>query len=497
MRATIFLLAILQLASCQKGFKGNNKANLPPKTFMVSDTIVRAEANRYTSQVHIQWWGSDPDGYVVRYKLSTDLKIWSSTTKTDSIFSLQLPAGSDSFDFRIFIKAVDNEDLEDPGYATLVYPTRNSAPTISFVNPNGGAGITTRNPVRSLPMLKYYFSPIDPDGSDDLDRTELVLNDTTKPLYVLPPNYKEIVLKAATPKATSSICKVLTGSSLTEQPTALVGLKLNDTNILYVRSVDRVGSKSKWVAAKPIYVKQQHSDILLVNGYTGSSRLSVQSFFASAILKGNTALDTLQASEVVNSNYTELASDNVTQALQFSLYKHILWFTDDANSNLSFAQKNSGSFFANGGTMFMSVGFSTNFDTTAGHLGFTPASRLVPSLTGQTFRMVSGATVSPIPAGWPTLSANASPFIARSVFQFDNSPSYTYQYLYNGQITITGVGANPTWQQVDSTNLVLKRTNTNSTKTDFIFSSVPIEKLDGNNNIDLFFKKALKDELGF
>ncbi len=464
---------------------------------MVADTIVRTGANRYTSQVHVQWWGTDPDGYVVGYKLSTDLKTWTSTTKTDSTFSLQLPAGSDSFDFRIYIKAVDNAGLEDPNFATLVYPTRNSPPTISFVNPNGGAGITTRNPVRSLPILKYYFSPIDPDGTGDLDRTELVLNDTTKPAYVLPPNYKEIVLKAATPKATTSACKVLAGSSLTEQPTTLDGLKLNDTNTLFIRSVDRVGSKSKWVAAKPIYVKQQHSDILLVNGYTGSSRLTVQSFFASAILKGNGALDTLQASETINSNYTELAPDNVTQALQFGLYKHILWFTDDANSNLSFAQKTISGFFANGGTMFMSVGFSTNFDTTAGYLGFTPASRLVPSLTGQTFRMVSGATVAPIPSGWPTLSANASPFIARPVFKFDNSPTHSYEYIYNGQITITGVGANPSWKQADSTNLILKRTNNSLGKTDFIFSSVPIEKLDGNSNIDLFFKKALKDELGF
>lgn len=487
----------LFVSSCKNSFTGDLKSNQTPETNLVTDTIARSGADRFTSQVHLQWWGQDPDGYVAAYEVSYDGLIWVRTTKQDSVFTLSLPVGSDTADFHFKVRAVDNQGAVDPTPATLTIPVKNSPPTAEFFQPTAVTGNYSRNPEVSFPVLRYTFQCNDPDGTDNLDHLEFFLNDTSQPGFVVNPGVTALTLLAANPGASTSICQVFLGNSSSAQANTLSGLQLDATNVLYIRAVDKVGAHSPCKASTPIWVKKVNSPVLLVNAYKSvANKSNAQAFYANALTNaGIPVFDTLQATEVVNNNYTQLAPDNSTQARTFALFKHIVWFTDDADFSLSLGQKTTSTFFQNGGTCLMAVGFSTNIDPQANYLDFTPVKSLVPQPSGQTFRLVSGANLTAALSGFPTLQVSASPFIARPLFKQDDGVSYSYQYVYNGTIKVSG-GVSKDWTQTDSTNLMVMRTPVGGTP-DFILSGVPIEKLDGAANSLQFFQEALINRLRF
>ncbi|MBI3233611.1 MAG: hypothetical protein HYZ42_06150 [Bacteroidetes bacterium] len=496
----IFLLITGIISSCKKNdFDNDKNINKTPKTYMVVDTIDRLGSNRFNSQIKVQWWGNDEDGYIKGYKISTDLINWTFTTKQDSIFNIIIPSGKDTFDVRFYVKAIDNKNAEDINYASLAYPVKNSPPTIAFITPSGSAGTITKNPIKSFPVIKYSWIASDPDGSQDIDHIDICLNDTTLTPFGVDASTSEVTFLAENPNSPISKCKVYSGQSLSPLPTLINNLQTNQNNIIYIRSVDKVGSKSRFEASNSIYIKKVNSDILLVNAIASTSQKPVVlDFYGKGLIAQNKPVfDTLQAVDIVNNNYTELSVDNLTQSRVFGLFKHIIWITDDANFSLSFGQKTTSDFFKNGGNMLMSVGFTNNWDTTASWLDFTPARKLVPQGNSQTYRMIDQASVNNTQSGWPSLkfSTIGAP-IVRPFFKFENNGSYTYEYLYNATIRITGGGPSYDWTSTDSTNVISKRINS-SGKTNFIFSSIPLEKSNGNNNIDLFFKKVFIDELGF
>lgn len=492
---------VFMVAACKKnGFAGDKNQNLAPKTYMTVDTINRTGANRYNSQVKVQWWGTDADGYVKGYKISTDLVNWIYTTRQDSVFSLLLPNGKDTFDFRFYVKAVDNTDTEDPNYASLAYPVKNSPPTISYIEPTGTAGTITRNPLRSFPVLKYTWNALDPDGPQDLDHIEMVLNDTNSgAIYQVSATFSDITLMADNPSAALTTCKVYNGQSTIPLAGTIQNLKTAEWNVLYIRSVDRVGTHSRFVPSDSVFVKRVTSDRLLVNAISSSTqRQPVMSFYISGLnAVGINSFDTLMATEVLNNTYTELSVDNLTQQRIFSLFKHILWFTDDANFSLSFGQKTTAPFFKNGGNMFMSAAFNTNWDTTSSWLDFTPARTLVPQRNGQTYRMVDQANITATNAGWPALQFyTAGAPIIRPFFKFDDNAAYDYEYLYRASLRVTGGGPSFDWNSADSTNVMAKRMIQGG-PTNFIFTSLPMEKLSGNAGLTPLFTKIFINELAF
>ncbi len=493
-----FAIIILFASACRSGIKGNKNPNKAPRTFLTCDTINRSGNNRLSSQVRLQWWGDDADGYIASYKFSFDGIIWLSTNKQDSTFNLQIPPGKDTFDFRFTVKAVDNMGLEDPVGASLGVPVKNSAPVIDFITPVGSAGATTRNPVKTFPVLKYYWQTDDPDGATDVDYIELFFNDTNNVPVIVSANYNEVTLAAKDPNKNTSDCNILQGSKQTPSPNLLKGLVLDASNTLYIRAVDKVGAKSAYKASQNIYVKKVHGQVLLVNGMISSNgKITSQQFYQDALKNINILYyDTLLSSDVQNNNYTELAPDNQTQALIFALFPHIIWFTDDANTSLNLAKKTLNTFFANNGTILLSATFNSSFDTTANLLDFTPARQLVYMPQGQTYRLNNTSNINAVSSSWPNLASNSPPFVCRPFYKADNNQNYNYEYIYNALINVSG-NINKAWQQTDSTNVMAKRIKTSNNKTDFIITSVPLEKINGNNNIQQFLDKALKTELGF
>lgn len=488
--------ALMIMAGCRSGFDGDPTANQAPETFMMVDTIQRTGVDRFSSQVKIYWWGTDPDGYLKGFEISTDGVHWNFTTKQDSLIKFTLPTGKDSFDFRFQVRAVDHLGLSDPSPAILGVPVKNASPEISFITPGANPGITTRFPVRSFPVLKYNLTANDLDGISDIARIEIVWNDTAAIPFVLPPKTTELTLMADQPKASASACKIFTGSNLSPVSGLMSGMLLDASNILYARAIDQVGSRSPWMPAPAVFVRKVKGDILLVNAYTSiTAKLQAQAYYAGALKDLGKVADTLQLTEISQGNYTELSPDNQTQDLVFRLFKHIVWFSDEGNFSLSFAQKTLLGFFNQGGNMFMSCAFNSSFDTSAGFLNITPVQRLVPQPAGQTFRMVNGYPLTAMESGWPALQCNASPFLVRPVFSASNSGSIQHEYLYRAKIRITG-SVNADWESNDSTQVAIRRKLAGG-KTQYIFFSVPLEKMNGLNNSALFFKKAWVDELEF
>lgn len=471
---------------------------------MLADTIVRTGENRFRTQVLVQWWGTDPDGFVTGYEVSTDSINWFFTTRQDSLFTLSLPAGKDTFDFPFYVRAIDHQGAKDPTPASLAYPVKNSAPDVRFIFASGTPGSPSRNALRVFPVLRYNWEGSDPDGADNIDHYELFLNDTTATPYDVPANATAVTFTGRNLSGTTTDCNVFINNSTTALPLQAQGLKLNAWNVVYIRSVDKVNAKSAFKATPAVWVKKPVSDVLVVNAFINTfTKNTVQNFYLTQLVNaGVTAFDTLQATEQVASNYTELSPDPLTQSRVFALFKKILWFSDDADFSLSLAQKSTADFFSkdqsagNGGRLFMALTIASDIDPLANYLDFTPIRNLVSPPAGSTFRFAKDSLVTPHKSGWPVLKSTVILPSARP-FEIPEAPSnlYAYDTLYRASITQSSSQGANLWP--GPSHVIARRVHIASGKSNFIISSLPFNLLNGNNNIGQFFQKALIDELNF
>jgi len=120
-KLSICIFSLLAIVACKKGFDGEKTPQSPPNTFMAVDSIHRVGADRLTTRVVANWWGTSEVGFVVGYEVSVDsMKTWQYTTRQDSAILLNIPLGSDSADIHIFVRAVDNLGQRDPSPASTL-----------------------------------------------------------------------------------------------------------------------------------------------------------------------------------------------------------------------------------------------------------------------------------------------------------------------------------------------------------------------------------------
>ncbi len=115
MRRLVVAIALLGalaalLAGC--GPKGTLKPNVPP----VASIFIQGPVDTVNHNVHLYWFGTDPDGYVTGFDIRflnpsapADTQ-WSFTTKTDSLFSIYTPAGFAMPAFEV--RAIDDGGLK-------------------------------------------------------------------------------------------------------------------------------------------------------------------------------------------------------------------------------------------------------------------------------------------------------------------------------------------------------------------------------------------------
>lgn len=478
----LLLLTPLFFTACRPDIEGDPDQNRPPETHTVADTIAREGEQRFTSQIEIQWWGDDPDGYITGYLLSLDGGPWIFTESQDTVLTVSIPEGQDTFNFNFRVKAVDNLGQEDPTPAEITYPVQNSAPSISFVYSDASP---SRNPVRTYPVLKFTWNANDPDGFANIDHLELYLNDTTATPVIVPPDFTTATLVATDPSAPVSEMEVLVGVQDQPLPDLLQGLRTNDSNRVYIRVVDEVGATSPFIASDPIYVLPVTSDLLLVNAYRTGAQTQEDFYVDNFQQIGITSFDVLNVNLVEDDNYVMLAPDNPTQARMFELWDVIAWFGGDAPSTLPLAQKTLGRFFDADGQIFMATSFSSALEDQATFLEFTPVDSLVNPPQGAQFRLASGAQIDALQPGWPALEADRIVSSARPYF-----PEGGTVPLYEAEVTVTGGGLPYIWQGQDL--VMVKRVEAG--RTSFIFSSLELHNLNGQGNIQELFRQIFITE---
>lgn len=485
-----FLLSILLFGACSKEYKGDYIENQAPETVFLADTIMRSGDNRFESVIQVSWSGSDPDGFVKGYELSIDGLSWTYTTSQDSTLTLSLPSTSDTFDFTLFVRAIDNDGQKDLSPAQLTYPVKNSNPSVRFIIPAG-------SPIRSFPSVKYFWEGSDPDGNSSLDHYELIWNDTTQAPLILSTSFTEAGLVAKDLSGTSSACTVYPGTLSTPFSKDLPGMKLGDANILYIRAVDKVGAQSDWIAAPNIFIRKPVSDILFINAQRSSfNRAPIQSFYSNQIINAlGKSFDTLQAGPE-GALSTDLSSDPTTQDRVFSFFKKIFVYSENSEFILALMQRSSTQFFTKGGKLMLITEGNDAIEDQPAYLDFSPIGAYTSRPSNVSLLLNLGDSIYTSIANYPSIR-NGSTILSgiRPFSLANNNSSFKYEALYRGHITQDSSGNISIWQ--GNSVLSAKRVRLADNQTDFVIVMLPVYNLEHNAALDTWFQRMLVDELAF
>ncbi len=284
------------------------------------------------------------------------------------------------------------------------------------------------------------------------------------------------------------VCKVYQNAATLPNATIMGGMVGNAWNTLYIRAVDQSEATSWYVKADSVFVKKVNSTVLMVNGY---STLTNETFYAARLAnQGFSVVDTIQIFEQSGGNYTQQSADNITQAKVFDLFDVIIWFSNSADNSFSLAQKTTGDFFNSGGKMLMSVYISSTFDPLSNFLDFTPIAELVNPVD-TTLILDNGAQLIPVDGSWPTLqSTSIVGTVKPIILQIGATPLYEANLTAKDNITLS---LTP-WS---GESVVMAKKEDGFGNTNFVISTLELNKLDGLINIDEFFQKVIIDEFGF
>ena len=486
--SNLILIVLLVAYGCDAGLKGNLNQNLPPTTGMAAKVINRSDSSRFSSQIQISWWGDDPDGYVIGYEYSindTTTFPWRFTTKNDSIFILPIPSGDKYADVKFMVRAIDNDHAHDPKGASLVYPIKNTPPVVRMNK-------TEMPPDTLYDISSFGWSATDLDGEANLSHIEVALNDTTK-WVSMPTDITFVSLKARNPDQNVTDCDVFQGRSYNKTSYVISGLRMNARNKFYVRAVDNAGAYSKSDTVS-WYTKKRTSDILFLNDYSGTYSATNEQFHLDALAQaGITKVDTWNISDgsatggqKVTLSTAFPAVINPTLVKTLALWKHIYWMSSDMNRNITYAEEITRDFFANGGTMFITIP-SSNLEDNDPLFNFLPLDGVTHLPQNATnFLISSRASAVPVPPfTGPDLGVVST---MSSIFPL--RPSSGSTALYSADFlsrTLTG------YEDYTGNEIV----SVKSKEGNIIFFGLDMSDLNENSNIGQFIKRMCVDELGF
>ncbi len=136
----VLLAPLLLLFGCEPQDPGSPLANQPPDTRIVVAPIEGSEHDHYVSpsdMFHVQWFGHDPDGYIVGYWIQVDSDPQAWIVSGDSIMSFESstidpndPTKTLPMEHTLKVTAVDNEGAFDPTPETRTFSAVNDIPEI-------------------------------------------------------------------------------------------------------------------------------------------------------------------------------------------------------------------------------------------------------------------------------------------------------------------------------------------------------------------------------
>jgi len=480
---------------CNETINGELSENQPPSTNLTVERINRGNDFRLSSQIQISWFGNDPDGFVAGFEYAindTSEGNFTFTTKTDSVFILPITSGQQTDDVLFKVRAVDDKGLADPVGASLVYPIVNSIPQVS-INSNQSPPDT----LFSVSSFGWNFS--DPDGLLNLASTEIAINDTINGWVNIPFTEDDdgqlfISLEVDNSTAGTNDAQVFLGRSYStlqvNGENLTVPVNVGARNTFYVRAVDAAGSASE-LDSLSWYIKEQKSNTLFLNDYSGPSSSNRQQFHLNLLQQNGISPDIwiindgdVSQDKVALSNAFPAVIDP-TLIKTLSKWDHIYWISNDLDRNITYAQEILDEFFDNGGTSFINIPMK-NIDEEDPVFNFLPVDSIQ---TGQ-FLILEDSLVTPTDAAITnTLRVESGSFALSGVFPVKGVSGSTslYQANFVRRTATGGVRAYNDYQFVTIEN----------TEGNVIYFSLDLSNLNGNNNISDMIQEVVIERLGF
>lgn len=494
----LLLAFVLVFNSCKKtDISGDSRDNLAPQTYTIADTIDRSGNDRFNTRLRVQWWGDDPDGYVTSFEYTFDSTIgpntvWSISLSSDTVFSLALPPGRDTLNVNFWVRAIDNLGLRDESPASLWYPIKNTKPTIEFVKkPSNANPLAGGIQLFSFPILRFDWEAADEDGVENLKHFEVYLNDTNSSPLILENIFSGMTIEAKDLSASVSDCDVYPGKTRQLHNEALEGLILEDSNVLYIRAVDLSEAKSDFAISDKIFVRKPSSDFLLVNAISNPGG-SEDAFYTAKLNQiGITNYDRLNLFDKdANGNFRQISPDNETQSRIFKLFKHILWYGDDLDFSIVYAQGTLSEFTDDGGNIFLSSRVSGQSPVSSSFYQVSPIDSLYKPETNKSWLMTDTSKLQPVVGIYPRLEYSEFLSVARPV-RFVNGTSVLYraEMLERDNVTFK-------INQFKGNSDVIGLRENSVTGSKFVFSALALDKLDKANNVHILLERILKDEFG-
>lgn len=474
--AIAFLAMVLSIpfSSCMRG---ELNENIPPTTRIALESINRSGENRLNSNVHLSWFGTDKDGYVVGYEVSLDNENWHFTTSTDSVFRFSISAGSDTADQNFWVRAIDNEDARDPDPAFLRIPLRNTPPEASFDNEVGPVDT-------AFVAATFRWRATDIDGDETIEVVKMKFNDGDW-FDVPSANVITFVLEEGL-QSGSSEAEVYAGTESSPRSTRATDVRVNAENTVYIKAIDIAGAESDVDTSNTFYFKQNTSENLIICGQPASVRDEIKPY---AVNGFNNDYDFLDFFTDQGERQPRFWQANFARVLQrfdrLFVHTDITVFTNPATGQSASILVNMAPLIAtfndnNGKSLITTLltpasdidGLSGGFPIedvvrSGGQVRLTADSALIPSLTGYPDLEPNGIITGIVP-------------IVRSLDSED---------VYRAQLTPLG-----NWS---GDNLIgaLRRRNGNVQQ---VFIATSLHRFTGNaTNLQQFFDKILDDDFNW
>ena len=347
------LISTIFLAGCDTDISGDPFSNEAPETQLsVRDSSLAdnlADEDRLTSTVFASWVGDDPDGFIDAFEFRFyDVAFtpgpeedWVLTASNDTLVLLPIQSGNKTADVVFEVRAIDNEGEKDPTPARTVFPIQNSPPDIlvsSFDLP----------PDTTFPIFSFAWRASDPDGDQNLERIEISLNDSIN--FVPIPVDADFITFLAQDfgrEATGNTVNtdIFLGRGFVPTEIEVPGLRLNENNIMFIRSVDATDTTSV-IERYEWYVKESSSEILFVNDIRKNTNERLSAYhqeLLSTFLPAGSVFDIWNVAEPFvtgntgNAPRSDALPPNAVPTMQQFLaqYQYIYWISSASTNSVS------------------------------------------------------------------------------------------------------------------------------------------------------------------
>jgi len=313
-RGVLCAIPAVLLLSCNKG---EPLLNQTPDSHISIEAMNLSGENRLNSTVRLSWYGTDIDGYVTHFEYSTDGVIWFSTFTSDTTFLFNLDAESDTTDVDFYLRAIDDQGAKDETPAYLRIPLKNSAPNIEFIRDKLPQD-------SSLAVLSFQWNAGDADGNETLRHVWMKINDGDWYEVGLGDRLVSII---ATNPADPNIREARVYFNTSDQAAAktINGLRLNDTNAIYIKAADIAGAESKIDTVRNLYLKATTSNLLVIGTQTPDIQAKYRALLGEVYPQGFDWLDYNR-----NGGNAMPRFWNPTFRLMLSAYEKLFVFSDQS-----------------------------------------------------------------------------------------------------------------------------------------------------------------------